>query len=294
MELERTGKTRVGAFYVRRVTRIWPVYYFFLALSLIIGHFASVWSVTPPVALAWILMVGNWSLVLHGFGSPLGILWSVNIEEQFYLVCPWIVSWFRRRGLIMFSLASIGISVAALLWLGSKHIYGDETIRFNTLAEIQYFAAGAMLAVFIRSFGWPLRLVLFSCGVACWVGGTYFFDSRMPSPHLAWWTPATEYAIVAVGCVAIFLSFYGANVSRAARPLVYLGKISYGLYVYHMLFVVGMREVFPGRGGLTLRIGKALLSLGLTIGFASASYQWLETPFLRLKERFTFVKSRAA
>jgi len=49
MELERTGKTRVGAFYVRRLTRIWPVYYFFLALSMVIGHFASVWSVTTPL-----------------------------------------------------------------------------------------------------------------------------------------------------------------------------------------------------------------------------------------------------
>ena len=83
------------------------------------------------------------------------------------------------------------------------------------------------------------------------------------------------------------------------RSIVYLGKISYGLYVYNTiagsaaaLFV--FKTIAPERGkSWTLLSLYVLLAFGLNVGLAAASYRWLEAPFLRLKERFTRVPTRA-
>ncbi len=299
LELERTGDLHVGAFYVRRIARIWPLYYFFLSIWVVIGLVLPEWRMTGGSIAAWVLMVGNWHIVLNGLQVPaVAIIWSVNVEEQFYLFCPWVVAIFRRRGLIAFSVATIGVSFATLFWMGLRHNFENTSLRLNTLVELQLFAVGTLAAIFVRrrELALPLaaRAAFFLFGLGCWVFGTYSFDSRSAAAHFSWWSPAAEYALVTLGCVALFFSFYGAVVGRLGRPFVYLGKISYGLYLYHILFAAGIRAAFPQPGGAAAKIAKAALSLGLTVATAAASYAWLEKPFLRMKDRFTFVKSRAA
>jgi peptidoglycan/LPS O-acetylase OafA/YrhL len=96
---------------------------------------------------------------------------------------------------------------------------------------------------------------------------------------------------VTAGCLALFLAVCG--ISFSFPPLVYLGKISYGLYVYHLLAINLARNIVGGRSDSPLHsILFWWVALLLTIGFASASYRWLEAPFLRLKDRYTKVKSR--
>ena len=299
LELECNGRIHVQAFYVRRTTRIWPLYYVFLCINLAIGMYLFSWRMSSSFVAAWLLMVGNWYMILqHAVLTPVTVLWSVNIEEQFYLFCPWIVAVFRRKGLIAFSMATITISMATLFWMGHRHIVDDNSLRFNTLVELQYFAVGTVVAILIRRRDLTVspfvRATLFSLGFVCWISGTYFFDSRCQTAHLFWWSPASEYALVNLGCLAFFFSFYGLSLGKAMRPFIYLGKISYGLYLYHILFAVMVRGMFPDHDGVAYKLARVSLSLGLTIITASASYAWLEKPFLRLKERFTFVPSRAA
>ena len=77
------------------------------------------------------------------------------------------------------------------------------------------------------------------------------------------------------------------------RPLIYLGKISYGLYVYHVLALRLIGLALGGKAGTPARfLFYWFGGLILTIVLASASYRWLESPFLRLKEKFAAVKSR--
>ncbi len=299
MELQRNGHIHVQAFYVRRITRIWPLYYIFLLVNLGISIYLVSWRISNSFVAAWVLMVGNWYMIVqHSILTPMTVLWSVNIEEQFYLFCPWIVAIFRRKGLIAFAMVTIAISMATLFWMGHRHIVDDNSLRFNTLVELQYFAVGTIVAMLVRRRDLTVspfvRAALFSLGLCCWVGGTYFFDSRCQTAHLSWWSPASEYALVNLGCLAFFFSFYGLTLGKAMRPFIYLGKISYGLYLYHILFAVMVRGMFSGHDGVAYKLIRTSLSLGLTIVTASASYAWLEKPFLRLKERFTFVQSRAA
>jgi peptidoglycan/LPS O-acetylase OafA/YrhL len=298
IELDQTGRVHVGAFYARRATRIWPLYYFFLLIWVAVGFLAPAWKMDGGYLAGWLLMVGNWYIILHAsqFGFS-AIIWSVNIEEQFYLFCPWVVTYFRRKGLIVMSVAGVVVSFATLFWMGHRQVFDDTSLRLNTFVEILYFSVGALIACLLRrrTFEMPLagRLLSGIAGLSCWTAGTYFFDSRSQHPILSWWTPAAEYGLVCVGCIALFFGFYGLSVGKAGRPFVYLGKISYGLYLYHILFIAGIRSLSPNSGGPALKLGRFALALGLSVATAAASYAWFEKPILRLKERFTFVPSRS-
>ena len=123
-----------------------------------------------------------------------------------------------------------------------------------------------------------------------------------------YWSPNSAltlflgYPVVTVGCVAIFLSFLGLRLNMAnsiTRSLAYLGKISYGLYIWHMLGL----EVAKKALALQLPILEewsdssvfiAICALGVTIAIAATSYRFLETPFLRLKSRLALIPSRPA
>ena len=111
------------------------------------------------------------------------------------------------------------------------------------------------------------------------------------------------YTLVALGCVLLFIGFLGARIPFSS-PLAYLGKISYGLYVFHMLAIDLAWKVFAskahselGASGTTWKLGVRFLEIQavamlMTILLASISYRVLERPFLELKGRFALVKSR--
>lgn len=101
------------------------------------------------------------------------------------------------------------------------------------------------------------------------------------------------YLIVAVGATALVLGSQAQGVNSsplASSPMRYLGKISYGIYVYHLL-AIAIAEKVRGVSGLHPGIGFPLAFL-VTIVIAAASYQWLERPFLKMKRRYERVESR--
>lgn len=100
------------------------------------------------------------------------------------------------------------------------------------------------------------------------------------------------YASVAIGGVLLLLSVLRTR-PGGNRVLIYLGRISYGLYVFHVLGLLISDHTVPDQTAslwrYALRVG---IALAATIAMAAVSYRWLETPFLSLKQRFTHVLSR--
>ena len=302
MEKELTGKVHLGAFYKRRIARIWPVYYAFTILVLLLGSIVHRVQPSASAVAAFTLFSGNWFLIFGGAGfvGGLGILWSINIEEQFYLVWPLIVRQSAPRNLIWVSTGTIIAAYVVLFVLGARGIVSDATLRFNPLVEMQFFAAGALLSILLPRDGIRLpggvRLLLGACGLFCWAAGTRFFGNNLPGVSSlvpARWSPAALYGCVLAGCIVLFLSFFGLPGRFIPQPLRWLGKISYGLYVYHPL-VLTLTPRWPAtwEHKASLAALRLCLELSIAILVAGLSYHWLERPFLRWKEHITFVPNR--
>ena len=299
MEKEYTGQVHLAAFYQRRIARIWPLYYAFMILVLLTGTIVPRLMPSAGAVAASTLFSGNWFLILGGASlvGGLGILWSVNVEEQFYLVWPLVAKYSGRRSLIWISTITIFSSLAVLMVCGAQGIFSDVSLRFNPLVEMQFFAGGALLSIWLPKDGLrvpaPIRLVFAFSGLLCWFLGTRWFGVVGPVPAPAWWMPSALYECVLAGCVLLFLSFFGVPERFFPRKILWLGKISYGLYVYQAIVLTlmpGLPAKWSHRAGLNgVRV---CLELLLVIVLAGVSYRWLEMPFLRLKRRSTFIANR--
>jgi len=256
-EQRATGTLNIRAFYTRRILRIWPLYYFALFILVPAMAFVDPSDTLPANYVAgFALLSGNWVCSFAGYpASSFSQLWSVSIEEQFYLVWPWLVRGNVRRigvyAIAMLAVASITRIVLAAT--GTVH----PGVWCNTLTRLDPIAGGALLAVWSK--GPHPRLWLVAAGLfgLLLVGG--FAD------HVGWGTILT-YPLAAASAVAILYGVLGC--SMRFRLPAYMGKISFGLYVFHVA---------------AIQIAGPIAGLPLTIAIAALSYRYLETPFLRLK-----------
>ena len=298
MEQESMGKVDLGAFYGRRIARIWPLYYSFLVIVLLVGIAVPAQLPQRGALLAFLFFSGNWFIyAAGGVNGGLGILWSVNVEEQFYLFWPLLIRWGRGRQGRLIPAVILVCSYVLLIVYGIFRYNSDVALRFNTPIEMQFFAAGAILAAWLPRAGWtipfPLRWMLVLSGLSSWIVADRWlsiFGKAEIRTIPAWWAPAALYGCVLIGCVALFLGFFGLPRRWLPAPLLWLGKISYGLYLYHSLVRTLMPRWQSGKYG-AIRLGLELL---ITILISGVSYHWLEAPFLRWKGRITLVPNRPA
>jgi len=309
-----TGAVHVGSFYSRRILRIWPLYFAFLFLGVALSLFVPAYKLEARAVLAFLFLGGNWYVAGHAgvlSDSPIWPLWSVSVEEQFYLLWPWIARLGGERWIRRISLTFLAVSYISLCWLARAGAQTASSAWFSSLVQFQFFALGALLALTLRGRSPRLkpltRIAMLAAGVFSWLAANFVthldFADDVPSTG-AW---AAGYGLVALGSLLLMGGFLGASPRWLPKPLVYLGKISYGLYVFHMLALnlvrlrfwpeESQRATLHTPWGITSLIARALLivviGLGGTIALAALSYRFLERPFLNMKERFTFVRSRS-
>ena len=286
-EQQSTGTIHFQAFYVRRLLRIWPLYFFFLlVVRPIAGHFLAWEHFSRADYLSFLLLAGNWQCIFSGWPPSVAApLWSISIEEQFYLLWPIFVSRLRSKLPVM----CIGMLIVANLTRVLLVIYPgrDTAIWCNTFARLDPFALGGLLAFVLHGREFKLAqstrtmIIVFSLVLLMLIGkyGDHT-DSRA----------VLSYPVESFACLLILFAVLRPMASwtpgRPGRALIYLGRISYGLYVYHLLLI---KLLLLTRWGFWVRQPLALAS---TIACAAASYSLLEKPFLQLKQRFTIIRSR--
>lgn len=282
-ERERSGTVDVPAFYARRILRIWPLYFLFVLAMLALSAVSPV-ELPDGAVMPMLLFYGNFWIAGHEFFSPAGILWSISIEEQFYLFAPLVILMLNRSQTILLCGALVLVAVFTRFLILQDPTLDPEVAWYVTPARLDPIALGILACLLLRgrvpTLASGARALLFVAGMALlalaatWLPGE---GTGVAHGNLA-------YPIATAGALAIFLSFLGAAISW--RPLCYLGRISFGLYVFHLFGLNVAKVALLHLTGTCPFLLRAAIGLAITLALAAASHAWLEMPFLRLKDCF--------
>ncbi|KAA6455584.1 acyltransferase [Acidobacteria bacterium AB60] len=277
-------------FYTRRILRIWPLYFLVLLVGFAYSRLSSGPYGLPLTGLvAYLFLAGNWYAGAYGgIQYGFGVIWSVNVEEQLYLLFPIMVRFANRRRILVISAAAWIASQFGILLMQRMH-YDSWRVHVSTITQLQYFAIGAAISALLNGriprFRRAVRGLLIVAGLSVFL---LFPDTA--APRLA------PFLSAGTGCALILLGFLGAGVPAWMKPLQSLGKISYGLYMIHAALLVQISYWAPRILHMDHNVFliKILVGLPLTVLLAALSYRFLEKPFLKLKEKFEIVHSRPA
>jgi peptidoglycan/LPS O-acetylase OafA/YrhL len=285
-------------FYARRFLRIFPVYYFVLILGALL-HFQGLRE-----GFAWhATYLSNLYYFLKGrFDGPASLFWTLAVEEQFYLVWPLLILFLPKRVIFPFVLAVVILGTGLRIYAVMR---GDMT-NILTPACINFLATGSLLAVSeSTTVGSPqLRARLlrtFSMLIVALACVSIAFAVRYGIHR--WMTALAVHAIDQPMMSLVYACLFAWASARVAgplghvmrfRPLVYMGRISYGLYVYHLFVSFGMARMQHWLG-MHIGIGRAARLVDnfgvrflITVAIASASWFLFEKPLNDLKRFFPY------
>jgi peptidoglycan/LPS O-acetylase OafA/YrhL len=275
----RCNKRYFLNFYARRALRIWPLY---ILMILFVFVVAERWIPTlePPAGTHWqvfaLYLQNFWYRNPDGMGMVLAVTWSLAIEEQFYLTWPLGVYKLSKTGASAILVTFIAIAPIAR-WLLAPNDYMNPLCRFDAIAM------GSLLALWVLTRK-PEHLqviklaqvVIFAaiCGevLGIFTGTRHYLHETMMSAMFT-------------GILALSLESKIFIRALSIPPLRYTGKISYCLYLSHMIVSLVVMQWIPGSSGSirTFRIG---LILAGSYGFGTLSWYSFERPILTLKRCF--------
>ncbi len=288
-------------FYARRGLRIFPIYYLTLfvitVVAVVLGR--SVGDLPYYLVYTQNYLLGATSFT-PSFPDAFNQSWSLAVEEQFYLLWPLAILWLSRKRLLILTATLFGLGlVSRALLLVLTH---NETLMDTALpAQLEPLAAGAALAILVRS-GHDIRAIAVKGMWVAIASGAWLLYLVHANGLSAYWHPQ-EWASSPsnLPTVTLLALFFGGIVSMAVagtpilshllrlRPLRHIGKISYGIYMFHFpVYVVVDKflwHAFPGEPGL-VPFAHPVGKLVITYLLALASWRFVESPLLRLKDRF--------
>lgn len=300
-EKKMNGQIDLKNFWIRRFLRIWPLFYLCVAFGFFIfPMLKSAFGDVPNETANWLsylTFTNNFDLIENGLpdASILGVLWSVAIEEQFYLVWPLILFILPIN---RYWLAFIAVILASWIFRG---IYDNHRMHeYHTLScigDMAIGAGGAWLISEMKQFkkhiiklSKPLILLIYLLFALAF----FFRDDLL---HTTYWIRILERSFIAGLILLIILeqcyaenSFYKMS---SFRKISKLGLITYGLYCLHFIGIL-IATTLTRLLGLNDELWQVVLidtSLALLISIIIAliSYRFFEKPFLKFKERFAYI-----
>lgn len=292
-EIQRNNKIDIRAFYVRRVLRIWPVYYTVIIIALLLSfvsrpfyslHDANFWMIGT--------FLTNYNLAQTGIASlPITVLWSVSVEEQFYLILPLLISLFTRKVFYIFPLFIISAVV-----FGAMHTHNIMLVEFSTLSVCGSLFLGCISAYFVvyhhlaDFFSKLKKQYIF-------IAYLLFFSLHIYREKIF----AIDKSNVWLYFIySFFFSFFILEQNYAKNSfykmknfklLTVWGKYTYGLYAYHItvisILMIFIPQYINPKGNVFLYFSLWIVALAGSLGIARLSYRFIEKPFLKMKDKFS-------
>ncbi|MES2139121.1 MAG: acyltransferase [Bacteroidota bacterium] len=327
-EKEKHATINVRSFYLRRVLRIWPLYFLVLFIGLaIIPLFTTALPAGFPISNSTTIMnknlymffLGNFDYVKNGISNAIvGVLWSVSIEEQFYLFWPLLLLIIPRKHLTKLFIALIAFSIYYRLF-GMAGKTQNLMQHYHTFSCLSDLAMGALFAKlcgsekfidFFRRLNPIVIVLVYLTGFILIALRMDFFHLELtqneylkqinfhsngikPRPHQYWRSFMPVVYSLFFAFVMMEQIFAERSIFKIGKIklFTYLGKISYGLYCFHMiaLFIVvyvmmkmGYSVTVPDKKIILI---EAITAFGLTILISIVSYNYFEKKFLLLKTK---------
>lgn len=285
-DIGRHGAPRYRRFYVRRALRLLPAYFAVVVIA-VLGDFFIDAGGTLKGAVYSTIYLANWAAAAEVPLGSLGHMWSLSIEEQFYIVWPALLflliragaRWHRSTlGLLLVIMAVTYATTVTLLAAGVSDVF----LWNATPARSIQLLAGAALALGldgVRRHARPWLPIIGATGMVGLIGHLVLPTVSNDTAIVVTW-PVVSLCTCAV-IASVVIDGRGATPKMlAARPMVAIGKVSYGLYLWHYVVFTTLDAAV----GLDTW-GPRLVGLALTAVVVPLSYVLIERPFLRLKER---------
>lgn len=289
-ERERTGGVDVFKFYVRRAFRIWPLYFLLLLGAPLMAFFFN--EKMPEFAYHFAFL-GNFETIKNHTINPITThLWSICVEEHFYLICPVILAFIPTKKLPQ---AFLIIIFASILFRYNiyDHPNSSSHLYLNTLSRIDTLALGCLFGylVYFKKLQFndplPVRLIVYSIFLLM------LFTENFKSVHSPFDAALKKYLFLmpAAYWLGNFIFNAGAvMVPRKENFFHLLGKASYGLYMFNPVLISVMLKYFHKYDFQNFIVYTVLVN-GILLGITLLSYHYFEMPFLRLKEKFSVIPS---
>ena len=313
-EKEQFGTIHAKAFYIRRVLRIWPLYYLIIILGLFVFPHIPFFNIpvyTEGVYYKFGIKVFFYAILfpnivnnLYAYMPFMAQSWSIGVEEQFYLIWPWIVKWSKNYLTVL-----VSIFFGLILITNVLYFFADLS------PDISHTSTATKSITFAYKF---FALMRISCMAVGGVGAFLLFNSNMKVLRPLF-LPLTQIAVVVSVLTMMFLGveiprvnheFYALFfiviiLNLAGNPntlfnlefkwMDYLGKISYSIYMWHGVAIIcGLhiaRFFYPNLDNAVANLIYYVSTFALTFLIASVSYEWFEMKFLRFKHLFAKIKS---
>ena len=268
-------------FIIKRALRLFPAYYLFLTFLLVFSITLGMYIWQNGDGIFYYTYTQNILFFKKGYQAiQANHLWTLAVEEQFYLLWPWFVIFISNKKL-MFGLYVI-IPVAILI----KSFSGVENIRFLVFSHFDTLGIGALIALLQKEKkDWFLtninkfRLPIITISLFALI-----FSLLYQFPFIGVLSTLVLSTCLVIGC---YYGFNGVTGKILSMPLVvYLGQISYGLYLYHKPIPFFVNIALIKLGAHVNAFLLFCISLILTVGIAHLSFSIMEKRLIELKGRF--------
>jgi peptidoglycan/LPS O-acetylase OafA/YrhL len=282
----------IKKFYVRRILRIWPLYYLYFAICLVVIYISKE-HIAPIILACYILYAANIPAFIGKVIPLTAHYWSLGVEEQFYIVWPWFN---KKTGKQMIPIICILIAVIMSVKIAT-HILLPGSLFSTVMAGIGYHCMmiGALGAILYKQQN-QFFLKITDNKISQAIAWLVIFFVAINKFHIASLIDGDLVALTALTIIIGQIGIQNRLVNLEIRIFDFLGKMSYGIYVIHPIIILLFSKLF-----LHINLKPAFKYplvyfsiVGTTIMISYFSYHYFEKYFLTLKKKFIVIESSAS